>query len=366
MPGTVLYLLLGTAVQLAATEASSLPSAPSPAGVCEDKTKYLSLEVNLCCTMCKPGMRLKAKCSNVSDTVCELCRQGSYNDQMNYYPKCFRCPQCKSDRGLQYRQKCNSSSPSICMCKEGTFCAFRDHNNQCKECMSFTACAPGQGVSQRGTEDMDVKCAPCPEGTFSDKYSYAEPCRNHTDCRSQGRNVLQPGDTVSDTQCEPVVRSSSISASSTTSTSHAVTNGRTVSSTVSSTLSSTVSSTPSTPGFIIPRLHAEKPQDNRWIIGKRVEVRVTKLLSLNRSSYRMPPPPLQISACQKKGSDLQDGCSSSIGCRFLGRSHPGTSAAGPALSPCQEDSLWGLLLPRQKNTKEGCITASEKDEKGAH
>ncbi|XP_018592122.2 tumor necrosis factor receptor superfamily member 1B-like isoform X1 [Scleropages formosus] len=341
-------------------KASSLPSAPSPSGQCEDTTRYLEKELNLCCTLCKPGMRLKVKCSSTSDTVCEPCPHGSYIEQMNYFPRCFRCSQCKIDRGLQYLQKCNSSTPSTCMCQEGMFCIFRGPSSDCKECKPFTRCPPGHGVSRTGMENSDVKCSPCPEGTFSEKSSYTEKCQRHTDCESQGRSVLSPGDATSDAKCGAVVRPTLTSDPRTTSTTQTVSTGSTGRSTVSSTVGSIVSST----GFLVPRVRGTEPQDRKWIMVCGVSVAaaavvllsVAWMLSRKRALGRAAS---QSPACKKKALDLQDGRPAGIGSRLLERTRPGGSVAGQALSPCQEDSLWGLLLPREKDPKERHVSASE-------
>uniref|UniRef100_A0A8C7EYJ9 Tumor necrosis factor receptor superfamily, member 1B n=1 Tax=Oncorhynchus kisutch TaxID=8019 RepID=A0A8C7EYJ9_ONCKI len=184
----------------------TLPYTPDSAEACRNKTaEYYNTLMNLCCSKCAPGTRLKNECSTTSDTVCEPCPSGQYSGTFNYFTKCFRCPKCSEGKGLQYAQDCSSTTKTQCMCQTGKFCIMEQHPN-CKECGSYTHCQPGHGVAIEGTTDSDVNCAPCPNGTFSDQHSYTQTCQHHTDCVSQRRGVLTYGNTTSNAVCGPKVR----------------------------------------------------------------------------------------------------------------------------------------------------------------
>ncbi|XP_048873300.1 tumor necrosis factor receptor superfamily member 1B-like [Brienomyrus brachyistius] len=205
MFGKILYLLFGLVARQMENEVSAALLSSNSNGTCAKANQYYDEDKDLCCELCAPGTRLKMRCSHESDTVCETCPLGFYSEKMNYYPNCFRCQLCREDRGLQYAQECTASTPAVCMCKEGMFCRFRDHNHQCRECRRYTLCAPGFGVTEAGTANSDVRCMRCPVGTFSDTTSYTQRCQLHTDCSSQGRDVLQLGNIESDTKCGPSV-----------------------------------------------------------------------------------------------------------------------------------------------------------------
>ncbi|XP_029539704.1 tumor necrosis factor receptor superfamily member 1B-like isoform X3 [Oncorhynchus nerka] len=147
-------ILLAIMVQPVENTVYTLPYTPDSAEACRNKTaEYYNTLINLCCSKCAPGTRLKNECSTTSDTVCEPCPSGQYSGTFNYFTKCFRCPKCSE-----------------------------------------------------GTTDSDVKCAPCPNGTFSDQHSYTQTCQHHTDCVSQRRGVLTYGNTTSNAVCGPKVR----------------------------------------------------------------------------------------------------------------------------------------------------------------
>ncbi|KAK6321675.1 tumor necrosis factor receptor superfamily member 1B isoform X2 [Coregonus clupeaformis] len=181
------------------------PYTPDSDGTCRNKTaEYYNTDVNLCCSKCTSGTRRKVECSSTSDTACEPCPSGQYSGTFNYFPKCFRCPKCLADKGLQYVQKCSRTTKTQCACKTGMYCVL-DQHPECQECASYTRCKPGHGVSVEGTAESDVQCAPCPNGTFSDQHSYTQICQHHTDCVCQGRDVLTYGNATSDAVCGPKV-----------------------------------------------------------------------------------------------------------------------------------------------------------------
>ncbi|XP_045547812.1 tumor necrosis factor receptor superfamily member 1B isoform X1 [Salmo salar] len=205
-------ILLAITVQPVENTVYTLPYTPDSADACRNKiAEYYNTPRNLCCSKCAPGTRQKNECSTTSDTVCEPCPRGQYSGNFNYFPKCFRCPKCSEDKGLQYAQNCSSTTKTQCMCQTGMFCIMEQHPN-CEECVSYTHCQPGHGVAIEvlvnvsGTTDSDVNCAPCPDGTFSDQHSYTQTCQHHTDCVSQRRSVLTYGNTTSNAVCGPKVR----------------------------------------------------------------------------------------------------------------------------------------------------------------
>ncbi|KAJ8388979.1 hypothetical protein AAFF_G00125400 [Aldrovandia affinis] len=198
------YLLFVAALHLTENKVLGLPYASDER--CPDPATYYNKALTLCCRSCAPGFRQTSMCTATSDTVCEACDPGYYSENWNHYPNCFRCKKCRSDRGLEYDQHCSASSDVRCVCKKGTYCPST--LSPCPECREFTVCDAGHGVSEPGTAESDVKCSPCPEGTFSAKVSNTETCQRHTDCGSQGRDTVRRGSPTSNALCGEVVRPS--------------------------------------------------------------------------------------------------------------------------------------------------------------
>lgn len=200
MKDTVLLLAL---LLLAARAAKvySLPYQVDANKTCLDRKKhYLRHDSNLCCSRCPPGKKLITECHGTADSVCEPCPNGQYIEQSNYFSKCFSCLKCQAIKGLQYARNCSSSTNSKCMCLPGRYCIMDFYDPYCSECRKYTLCSPGYGVSQQGTTSSNVKCAPCPDGTFSDISSYTQRCKPHTKC--DGRPVVKKGNSAADTLCD--------------------------------------------------------------------------------------------------------------------------------------------------------------------
>ncbi|XP_047439570.1 tumor necrosis factor receptor superfamily member 1B isoform X2 [Mugil cephalus] len=193
----VLLILLNSRI----TKTFSLPYQADSEGRCHDmSTEYVQDDYNLCCKKCPPGHRLKERCSQNTDTVCEPCGQGQYMEQWNYSPNCFSCIKCKPTKGLQFAQHCTTTTRSKCMCQPGMYCIMGFQDPYCSECKPYRPCPTGHGVSVPGTANSNVICEQCPNGMFSDTVSYTDTCRPHTDCH--GMAVLRKGNATSDNVCE--------------------------------------------------------------------------------------------------------------------------------------------------------------------
>nr|XP_019957119.1 PREDICTED: tumor necrosis factor receptor superfamily member 1B-like isoform X1 [Paralichthys olivaceus] len=176
-------------------------------GKCHNSTTEYR-EQDLCCKKCPPGQRLIQKCSDATESVCKQCDPGQYMEKWNYAQKCLSCNKCKSNKGLQYAQRCSSTTRTGCVCKPGMYCIMDFDNPYCAECRNYSQCRAGYGVSLPGKANSDVKCELCPDGMFSNTSSNTETCRPHTDCH--GKAVVRKGNTTSDTVCEEGVAPSSL------------------------------------------------------------------------------------------------------------------------------------------------------------
>ncbi|XP_028854503.1 tumor necrosis factor receptor superfamily member 1B isoform X2 [Denticeps clupeoides] len=176
----------------------SLPYKPD--GKCKDTlTEYFFK--GLCCKKCQPGFRRQAFCNAESDTVCEPCPVAETAEAYNYADKCISCRKCKKDKGLVPAQECNRSVNARCKCQDDMYC-MRTEQSSCSECRRMKSCPPGSGVNKPGTENSDVTCQECPTGTFSGEDSSKDTCQPHTHCDPQ--DILQAGNSTSDTVCKSV------------------------------------------------------------------------------------------------------------------------------------------------------------------
>lgn len=189
----LLVLLLTQAI-----ETSSQPYVPDANRTCAGHLKYIREESGLCCSRCPPGYKLKTACTETDDTVCEPCGRGLYMENWNFATKCLSCSSCKESKGLQFTQRCSTTTRAKCGCMPGRFC-YMTNIKGCQECLSHTTCKEGSGVSVPGTNTSDVRCQNCPEGTFSDTVSPIDTCKPHTSCDE--RDIIRKGNATSDTVC---------------------------------------------------------------------------------------------------------------------------------------------------------------------
>ncbi|XP_076124176.1 tumor necrosis factor receptor superfamily member 1B-like [Alosa pseudoharengus] len=146
-------------------------------GSCNNTTHIFNKELNICCKKCEPGFHKKSECSPGNDTVCEPCPNGKWSGY-NYHNNCFRCTVCAQKSGLKYAQKCSATRDAKCTCPPEWYCSMRYEEPYCSgQCKPYTRCPPGHGVVKAGTASSNVKCGPCPPGTFSDQMSATQKCQ---------------------------------------------------------------------------------------------------------------------------------------------------------------------------------------------
>ncbi|XP_064825037.1 tumor necrosis factor receptor superfamily member 1B isoform X3 [Oncorhynchus masou masou] len=272
-------IFLAIMVQPVENMVYTLPYTPDSDGSCRNKTaEYYNPDVNLCCSKCTSGTRRKVVCSSTSDTACEPCPSGQYSGTFNYFPKCFRCPKCSADKGLKYVQKCFSTTKTQCACQTGMYCVLDQHPDW--------------------TAESDVECASCPNGTFSDQHSYSQICQHHTDCVSQGRDVLTYGTATTDAVCGPKVNGRLVSILQTTTPPsppttmppsgkvHTTSSLQSMDmSTVPTTLGSKLTSSPSDPLVIAP-MEEQSPGVDLWIVAGAIGGVMLLLLIIGTIIYK--------------------------------------------------------------------------------
>ncbi|XP_043116329.1 tumor necrosis factor receptor superfamily member 22-like [Puntigrus tetrazona] len=72
----------------------------------------------LCCDKCAPGYKLIRKCSSDMPSQCEKCSNGTYLENMNYFPNCFRCEKCTKRNSVTIAP-CTAQKNAVCGCQAG-------------------------------------------------------------------------------------------------------------------------------------------------------------------------------------------------------------------------------------------------------
>uniref|UniRef100_A0A8D0BQ89 TNFR-Cys domain-containing protein n=1 Tax=Salvator merianae TaxID=96440 RepID=A0A8D0BQ89_SALMN len=131
------------------------------------------LKKQKCCRKCQPGTELTKRCGMSSDTTCEPCDPGSYNEDYTE-SRCKTCSVCRKDMGLREVRPCEAK-----------------FNARCE-------CLPGYEPSEEYSTD-EKRCKPCREGCFSRGGS--QKCQPWTDCAAQGKTQKFPGKREEDAIC---------------------------------------------------------------------------------------------------------------------------------------------------------------------
>uniref|UniRef100_A0A8C5SWN4 TNFR-Cys domain-containing protein n=1 Tax=Laticauda laticaudata TaxID=8630 RepID=A0A8C5SWN4_LATLA len=184
------------ALEISCLQAQLLPYTPSQPFQCHNpREEYYNENIQKCCSLCPPGFRLHQKCNNSVNTQCVPCGEGLFNTGWSRALRCFSCsPPCKE--GFVEEKTCTSTQNRVCWCPQGHFCSSLV-SGKCYHCQPYRKCEMGYGVLQSGTREMDVECAPCQSGTFSDHESHQNVCTPHRTCQP----VLVPGNSTHNTVC---------------------------------------------------------------------------------------------------------------------------------------------------------------------
>ncbi|XP_061228291.1 tumor necrosis factor receptor superfamily member 21 isoform X2 [Neopsephotus bourkii] len=185
-----LLMLLGTADgQLKLTsEQNAISLSPG-------KYRHLDHATNkeLICDKCPAGTYVSKHCTKSTLRECSPCPDGTFTKHENGIERCHPCRK-PCELPMIEKTHCTALTDRECTCLSGTF-----QTND--TCVPYTVCPVGWGVRKKGTETEDVRCKPCPRGTFSDVPSSVMKCKTYTDCFGKNMVVIKPGTKESDNVC---------------------------------------------------------------------------------------------------------------------------------------------------------------------
>ncbi|KAM4679766.1 tumor necrosis factor receptor superfamily member 21 isoform 2-T2 [Amazona ochrocephala] len=185
-----LLMLLGTADgQLKLTsEQNAISLSPG-------KYRHLDRATNkeLICDKCPAGTYVSKHCTKSTLRECSPCPDGTFTKHENGIERCHPCRK-PCELPMIEKTHCTALTDRECTCLSGTF-----QTND--TCVPYTVCPVGWGVRKKGTETEDVRCKPCPRGTFSDVPSSVMKCKTYTDCFGKNMVIIKPGTKESDNVC---------------------------------------------------------------------------------------------------------------------------------------------------------------------
>ncbi|XP_040410255.1 tumor necrosis factor receptor superfamily member 21 isoform X2 [Cygnus olor] len=193
---SVLAGLLSLLVFLGSAGAQpQLPSEQNAISLSAGKYRHLDRATNqeLICDKCPAGTYVSKHCTKSTLRECSPCPDGTFTKHENGIERCHPCRK-PCELPMIEKTHCTALTDRECTCLSGTF-----QTND--TCVPYTVCPVGWGVRKKGTETEDVRCKPCPRGTFSDVPSSVMKCKTYTDCFGKNMVVVKPGTKESDNVC---------------------------------------------------------------------------------------------------------------------------------------------------------------------
>ncbi|XP_010174642.2 tumor necrosis factor receptor superfamily member 21, partial [Antrostomus carolinensis] len=183
-------MLLGTA-----DGQSKLTSEQNAISLSPGKYRHFDRATNkeLICDKCPAGTYVSKHCTKSTLRECSPCPDGAFTKHENGIERCHPCRK-PCELPMIEKTHCTALTDRECTCLSGTF-----QTND--TCVPYTVCPVGWGVRKKGTETEDVRCKPCPRGTFSDVPSSVMKCKTYTDCFGKNMVVIKPGTKESDNVC---------------------------------------------------------------------------------------------------------------------------------------------------------------------
>lgn len=148
---------------------------------------------NLTCDKCPAGTYVSKHCTKTTLRECSPCANGTFTQHENGIERCHLCRK-PCELPMVERTRCTTLTDRECVCPPGQFLVNAT-------CLLYSLCPVGWGVRKKGTDTEDIRCKPCPRGTFSDVPSSFLRCRTFTDCSRRNMVVIKPGTKETDNSC---------------------------------------------------------------------------------------------------------------------------------------------------------------------
>nr|XP_005297418.1 tumor necrosis factor receptor superfamily member 21 [Chrysemys picta bellii] len=174
---------------------SKLTSEQNAISLSSGKYHHLDRATNkeLICDRCPAGTYVSKHCTKTTLRECSPCADGTFTRHENGIERCHICRK-PCELPMVEKTHCTALTDRECTCPSGTF-QFND------TCVPHSVCPVGWGVRKKGTETEDVRCKPCPRGTFSDVPSSVIRCKTFTNCFRKNMVVIKTGTKESDNIC---------------------------------------------------------------------------------------------------------------------------------------------------------------------
>ncbi|XP_074845100.1 tumor necrosis factor receptor superfamily member 21 [Carettochelys insculpta] len=147
----------------------------------------------LICDKCPAGSYVSKHCTKTTLRECSPCAHGTFTKHETGIERCHVCRK-PCELPMVEKTPCTGFTDRECTCPSSTF-QFND------TCFPYSVCPVGWGVRKKGTETEDVKCKPCPRGTFSDVPSSVMRCKMYMNCLKKNMVVIKAGTKESDNTC---------------------------------------------------------------------------------------------------------------------------------------------------------------------
>ncbi|KAH0621793.1 hypothetical protein JD844_023427 [Phrynosoma platyrhinos] len=147
----------------------------------------------LTCDKCPAGTYVSKHCTMTTLRECSPCPSGTFTKHENGIERCHVCRKSCMLPMIE-RTRCTALTDRECICPSGQFLNGTT-------CSPYSVCQVGWGLKKKGTKTEDIKCKPCPRGTFSAVPSSVLTCKAFTNCSQKNMVVIKPGTKERDNIC---------------------------------------------------------------------------------------------------------------------------------------------------------------------
>ncbi|KAK2841296.1 hypothetical protein Q7C36_012875 [Tachysurus vachellii] len=117
--------------------------------------------------MCSPGHHIESPCTKFTSTMCLPCPGSTYSAKPNNRSVCSKCTLCNTVNVLRVKANCTQTSDTVCEPLEGFYCTD-GYSGSCRYAVEHTKCSPGQYIKQK--EETEPQSSQCASSTSPLKY----------------------------------------------------------------------------------------------------------------------------------------------------------------------------------------------------